>query len=304
MKTYKTFGIAAAVWAAVVCVATQSGRAEPVGDIWSIRRASGGDHGTEELSMANNPLTAGQKVKFKLRLLNRDPIANAQAKGSMASATTWDNRWYFKYVGPGSTNEAAAAASMNPPQIGVWLSGHAECRWAEIESLAPVRYTNEMAEVVNYDFTDLICSYTAQPGDFGLLTLAAGSESSPVEASPNTASTYCLKNSAYWGIYDKLTTTNACWFWLNTSANAGAISGYVTFPTDDKNPQFKADLDLSQAGIYIKTIDFDDYKFNDDGIWRRIAANGTSSYINEGKVKRAPALAIPGSVAEGNTVTL
>ena len=299
MKTYKKFGIAAAALAALACsVALTASAAD--GDVWSIRRASGGDHGTETLSMSDNPVTAGQKVKFKLRLLNRDPQANYTAHGGAASASTWDNRWYFKYVGAGGTNEAASAASLYPPKVGVWVSGRYQ--WADVESLAPVTYVSGGNEVVNYDFTDLICSYTAQPGDFGLLTLAAGSESAPVEAaSDNEATTYCMKNSAYWGIYDKETTTNACNLKL-TSQSEGAVSSYVTFPTDD-NPKFVQDRDLSQAGIYIRTIDFDDYKFSDD-VWRRIAANGTSSYVNNGNAKRAPALSIPGAVATDHTVTL
>ena len=272
------------------------------GDIWSINRIGGGDHGTETLSMAGNPVTAGQTVKFKFRMLNRDPEANRLAQGSFASADTWDNRWYFKYVGAGSSNEAAAAASMYPPKVGVWVSGRHQ--WANVESLALA----EVNGTVNYNFTDLICSYTAQPGDFGLLTLAAGPESAPVEAAADNtdASHYCLGNRAYWGIYDKLTTTNACNFWL-TSLTAASIAPAINndFPTDDGAPaDWPRDRDMSKAGIYIRTVDFDAATFNADGVWRRIAANGTSAYVNDGKVKRSPTLAVPGGVATDHTVTL
>ena len=81
MKTYKTFGIAAAALACSVALTAPAAE----GDIWSIRRAAGGDHGTETLSMSDNPVTAGQKVKFKFRLLNRDPEANVIAHGEQAS---------------------------------------------------------------------------------------------------------------------------------------------------------------------------------------------------------------------------
>ena len=301
MKTYKTFGLAAAAWAAFVCTVAMTASAAE-GDIWEINRVAGGDHGTETLSMADNPVTAGQKVMFKFRMLNRDPEANRLAKGSFASADTWDNRWYFKYVGAGGTNEAAAAANMYPPKVGVWVSGRYQ--WANVESLALVNDNG----TVNYNFTDLICSYTAQPGDFGLLTLAAGPESAPVEAAADDTGAwhYCLGNSAYWGIYDKLTTTNACNFWLTTlepSSIASAINN--DFPTDDGSPSsWPRDRDLSKAGIYIRTVDFDSSAFNTNGIWRRIAAKGTSSYINDGKVKKTPALSIPGGVATDHTVTL
>ena len=293
MKTSKTFGLAAAVWAACVCtVAVTASAAE--GDIWSIRRTAGGDHGTETLSMADNPLTAGQTVKFKFRMLNRDPQTNFTTNGGPASASTWDNRWYFKYVGAGGTNEAASAANLYPPKVGVWVSGRYQ--WADVESLALVED--------NWDFTDLICSYTVQPGDFGLLTLAAGPESAPVEAAAEGtgAAAYCLKNRSYWGIYDKMTTTNTCNFWL-TSLQEADVASYVTFPNDD-SPRWIADRDMSQAGIYIKTVDFDSATFNADGVWRRIAAGGTSAYINNGNVKRSPTLSIPGAVATDHTVTL
>ena len=61
---------------------------------------------------------------------------------------------------------------------------------------------------------------------------------------------------------------------------------------------------MSKAGIYIRTVDFDAATFNADGVWRRIAANGTSAYVNDGKVKRSPTLAVPGGVATDHTVTL
>ena len=297
MKTYKTFGLVAAAWAAIMCAMPRSASAAPEGDIWSIRRAAGGDHGTETLSMAENPLTAGQTVKFKFRLLNRDPQANFVEHGGKAG-TNWDNRWYFKYVGAGGTNEAAAAASLYPPKIGVWVSGRYQ--WADVESLALVKYDDG---TINYDFTDLICSYTVQPGDFGLLTLAAGPDSNPVEAAADGtgASAYCLKNSAFWGIYDNLTTTNSCNLWLTSQAE-GSVRDYVTFPSDDV-PRWVQDRDLSQAGIYIRTVDFDSSTFN-DGTWRRIAAGGTSAYVNNGNAKRAPTLSIPGGVATDHTVTL
>ena len=292
MKTYKTYGLVAAAWAALVCtVAVTASAAE--GDIWSIRRVSGGDHGTEELSMADNPVTANQTVKFKFRMLNHDPANNFLTNGGLASATTWDNRWYWKYRGGGGTNEAAAAWVSNPPKVGVWVSGRYQ--WADVESLALVED--------NYDYTDLICSYTAKPGDFGLLTLAAGPETAPVEAAVDGtgAAAYCLKNANYWGIYDKITSSFLCNFWL-TSLQEADVSAYVTFPNDD-SPRWVADRDMSQAGIYIRTIDFDGAKFSDD-VWRRVAANGTSSYVNNGNAKRAPALSIPGGVATDHTVTL
>ena len=292
MKTYKTFGLAAAAWAALVCtVAVTATAAE--GDIWSIRRVAGGDHGTETLSMAENPVTAGQTVKFKFRMLNHDPASNYLTNGGPASATTWDNRWYWKYRGAGGTNEAAAAWVSNPPKIGVWVSGRYQ--WADVESLALVPE--------NYDYCDLICSYTAAPGDFGLLTLAAGPESAPVEAAVDGtgASSYCQKNLDYWGMYDKITQSYLCNFWL-TSLQEADVSSYVTFPNDD-NPRWVQDRDMSQAGIYIRTINFDDYNFS-DGVWRRVASGGTSSYVNNGNAKRAPTLSIPGSVATDHSVTL
>ena len=309
MNTCKTYGIAAAALAAaLVCTVAVTATAAD-GDIWSIRRASGGDYGllTANPSMSDYPLTAGQKVYFKFRLLNRDPQANieayAQAHGispnaAYAGPDTWNNMWQLLAKNPSNGQVATNVIDMVnatnfPAKVGVWVSGR--CQWADIERV-------DLA-TDNYDFTDIICSYTAQPGDFGLLTLAAGTEAVPVEAAAEGtgASSYLLKNSRYWGFFDSLTKTNACRLWLTGKSEAD-VSAYVTFPSDD-TPRWVADRDMSQAGIYIRTIDFDNLKFNDD-VWRRIAANGTSSYINEGKVKRSPTLTIPGAVATDRSVTL
>ena len=308
MKTCKKYGIAAAAWAALVCtVAVTATAAE--GDIWSILRASGGDYGllTPNPSMSDNPLTAGQKVNFKFRLLNKDPKANIEAyaaaygispNAAYAGPDTWNNMWQLLAKNPASGKVATNLVDMVnatnfPAKVGVWVSGR--CQWADIERVDLV--------TDNYDFSDIVCSYTAQPGDFGLLTLAAGTEAQPVEAATEGtgAYSYLLKNSRYWGFFDAMTKTNACNLWL-TSLQESDVSAYVTFPADD-TPRWVQDRDMSQAGIYIKTIDFDDSKFNDD-VWRRIAAGGTSAYVSNGNAKRAPALSIPGAVATDHTVTL
>ena len=303
MKTCKTFGLAAAVWAAFVCTTAMTASAAE-GDIWSIRRTAGGDHGPEEtLSMAANPVTAGQKVMFKFRMLNRldNPPRNYFGHGIPANGDAvdpWNNMWRLLPKDPGTGKVATNVIDMVnatnfPAKVGVWASG--KCRWADIEQVDLVPD--------NYDFTDVTCSYTAQPGDFGILTLAAGLENNPVEASADDtgASFYCLKNSRYWGFFDTLTKTNACNLWL-TSLQEADVTSYVTFPSDD-TPRWVQDRDMSQAGIYIRTVDFDNATF-DDSVWRRVAANGTSAYVSDGKVKRSPTLSIPGGVATDHSVTL
>ena len=159
MKTCKTYGIAAAAWAALVCtVAVTATAAE--GDIWSIRRASGGDYGllTPNPSMSDNPLTAGQKVNFKFRLLNRDPKANIEAyaaaygispNAAHAGPDTWNNMWQLLAKNPASGKVATNLVDMVnatnfPAKVGVWVSGR--CQWADIERVDLV--------TDNYDFVN------------------------------------------------------------------------------------------------------------------------------------------------------
>ena len=61
MKTYKTFGIAAAAWAALACVVAPSAAFAdaPVGDIWYIGRASGGAHAIDSLFLERKKRTFG-----------------------------------------------------------------------------------------------------------------------------------------------------------------------------------------------------------------------------------------------------
>ena len=123
MKTYKTFGIVAAVWAALACSVTlTTSAADGEGDIWYIGRADGGTYGlSTPLSMDadNNSalpgqpkvLTAGQEVWFRFRLLNRN-YYDKYARG-----ITGPIDWYLKYNGPNNTNAAP------PMKVGVWVSG-------------------------------------------------------------------------------------------------------------------------------------------------------------------------------------
>ena len=298
MKTYKTFGIVAAVWAALACSVTlTTSAADGEGDIWYIGRADGGTYGlSTPLSMDadNNSalpgqpkvLTAGQEVWFRFRLLNRNYY------DKYAGGITGPIDWYLKYNGPNNTNAAP------PMKVGVWVSGRRQ--WADVVN-------NRFYQANDY-FSDLVCSYKVQPGDFGLLTLACGPEypdSAGYEAptDPTAASAYSLMNygPTLWQMLDTHT-TNACNFWIASKTSSSIVpAGGQTIsecaPTPGDNPpganlsQWPRDVDMSQAHIYIRTVDFDNSTFNTNGIWRQIAAGGTSSYSNTGK--RSPSLYIP-----------
>ena len=256
MKTYKTFGIAAAAWAALACMMPRSVEATPPGgDIWSVRQTDSEGYaiGNQHYSMDLNPLRVGDKVYFKFRMLNRDPQANVLARGSKASAETWNNHWFRKYTGGDTNNPYFAAAAetdwaSNPLRVGVWLNNTS--LWADYKDLGLAK--DAQTGEYNYDYSDFICVYTVQPGDFGQLRLAGKSSTSAniVPASDPNLISYALENSDKWGVFDALTTTNACHLWMKPDEmTESTISTFVSFPNEPVGlSRWEADIDLSKAG--------------------------------------------------------
>ncbi len=297
MKTYKTFGIAAAAWAALACVVAPSAAFAdaPVGDIWYIGRASGGAHAIDEtLSMSDNPVLKGEDIRFRFRLLNRNYME--KKLGHITDPINWNLNWYGTGT-PGDVNEM---------KVGVWISG--QRRWATV--------VENKINPVNPYFSELVCSYTAQAGDFGILTLATGPEddryAAPASADATNPSSYSLLNrnsdlnNKLWDIVDNYT-TNSCNFRFAVEQDDGSLDARLEWPYPDDIPggrPWQRDVDMSQAGIYVKTVDFDDYTFNTNGIWREVAPDHGTCKIDGGRGVRDPGFSVPGGVAGGKAVTL
>ena len=93
MKTYKTFGIVAAVWAALACSVTlTTSAADGEGDIWYIGRADGGTYGlSTPLSMDadNNSALPGQP---KVLTATSTPAASPGRSTGISSITARTTR--------------------------------------------------------------------------------------------------------------------------------------------------------------------------------------------------------------------
>ena len=242
-------------------------------------------------------LSVGETAYFRIRLQNLNSGA--------IFAYNLKNPWFFEYFLGGTVADSTYVAqqwAINPPKIGIYVSG---------------RFT--MADIVSFGppsgeewFTDFICSYKVQPGDLALpVTLAnknggMAADSETTEyflgiglklASPWRLVGYKHESSSEWSTY----TTNVCMFsygnyWVDDEGVY--LPASVTDATGNKT----RDYTLFNAGIFIKSIDFDKNKetvdeaiFGTNEVWRAVheRSTGTKEFV--------PSLFIPGEVPEDYT---
>lgn len=254
MKNRRTLGLFAATLTALACALPRMATA--AGDVRSIEfypEPEGGEVGVvRDLS---RPLVAGEKVKFKIRLANRQWRETDEDHA-------YTNPWVLRPLPGMVTNRL--------PQIGLRVSGG--LRYADILSW-------EMADG-DIHHTDLICQYEVQAGDFALpLKLSNAKGTGPTaEADPGDEgvtpdkSGYFLSNRNLWGFFPlnptDNTTTNRLEFYfgpelLNPSDYPGWEEQYRSAEVRD--------YDLSAANIQIKAVDFDeDYADEASRMWRYI----------------------------------
>ena len=159
-------------------------------------------------------------------------------------------------------------------------------------------------------FTDLICSYTVQPGDLALPMTLANSNKNEAEASDTTA--YFIGQgitllTAYTtvqcrslthdedGDWNDIVVTNTCSFRFGdywSDGREGQLTGSAQ--TFAKTSQGK-DYTLFNAGIFIQSIDFDkntetvdETIFGTNEVWRAVHERSTSTK------EFVPSLFIPG----------
>ncbi len=279
MKTKKTLGLFAAALTALACALP--GTAKAAGDIRSIDFYPETDGSA--VSDRSRPLVAGDKVKFRIRLANRE-----WERTENSADPRFLNPWKLR-------NTDGQAISNATPQVGVWVSGRV--RRADVVS-------REMAEG-DIHHTDLICQYTVQPGDFALpLRLANSDGSAPAMGKdPGNAhltpesKDYCLRysdNSSDWGFFPANPTDNIAtnrlefYFGPENLLSDGQHPGAENYQQNEKR-----DYDLSGANIQIKAIDFDGtYSDEANGVWRNIAAGTTTA------TPAAPRLYVKGGTRE------
>lgn len=235
--------------------------------------------------------TVGETAYFRIRLQNKNSAAIYQTQGT----SNLSNPWRFEYFLGGTPDYVAQQWAMTPPKVGVYVSG---------------RFT--LAEIVSYGevrnepwFTDIICGYTVKPGDLALpITLAnsAGNEAADTPtteyflgtglnlSSPWQLVSYTHESKVAW---DVITATNVCQFsygeyWSDTAD--GSLPATVTNADGNKT----VDRTLFNAGLFVKSIDFDsNTEKDDDGneVWRAVHERSTSTK------EFVPSLSIPGEVA-------
>ena len=280
MKHRKTLGLFAAALTALACALPQTAKA--AGDIRSIEfypEPEGGEVGVvRDLS---RPLVAGDKVKFKIRLANRQWAETDNDHSFL-------NPWMLRALAGAGTVEGRL------PQIGLRVSGG--LRYAEILSW-------DMAEG-DIHHTDLICQYTVQAGDFALplkLSNARGTgpatEADPAEpgVTPDTTG-YYLSNKNLWGFFpqnpiDNVATNRLEFYFGPERLDPGDYPGAENYRTLEVR-----DYDLAGANIQIKAVDFDaTYADEEGGVWRNVAAGTTTA------TPAVPRLSIPGGASGAYT---
>ena len=218
-------------------------------------------------------LRIGDTLAFKVRLLNYN--TNLTAYGGM------NNPWSFR-LRPGADSTFAL---LNPPKMGLWISGHK--RLATLKSIG----------LADRYYTDIVFEYKVQSGDLALPVKFCNA-SGTGELANSTEQEYLLENVgplSYWELKDEATGATCefrfgAQYLVPTSTNpyecppSGWSSGYET-----------RDYDLSLAEIYVQTVDFD----SAEDPWRTVYENKTTTV--EGAL---PTLFIPGGASEDSTVYL
>ena len=285
----------------VAMAATQDG----IGAIRSIDRCN--EYGVVYTSPGSieDALTVGDKAYFRIRLENH----NSQAiyRSWTQTHTNRTNPWYFWDDISGLQTDPVTAGI----KVGVFVSGRF--------TLADVIDVIEDIRTINPSdgggpwFTDLLCSYTVQPGDLALPMTLANSNRDEATASDTTAyfvgkgstlltaySTVQLRSQIHdeGGNWDDIKNTMVCSFkfgnyWEETDVSLSEgqlVSSAQSFAkTSDGR-----DYTLFNSGIFIQSIDFDKNteKDGDETYWRVVHERSTSTK------EFVPSLFIPGTVPD------
>ncbi len=271
MKTIRRIGIYAFALAALAVVFPHAAVAE-TGSIRSIN-AYDPETGHREYG-PNDLIRIGETFAFKVRLLNYN--TNLTASGG------YDNYWNFRL----QPNADAVWATNNLPQLGLWISGHK--RFATLKSVVPVEHY----------YTDLIFEYTAQAGDMALPVKFCNA-SGTSELLNSDDQVYLLQNVgpfSYWELKDNY--GHECQFYFGPSGLSPSSTEYYAYPPPAWSAAYETrDYDLSQARIYVQTVDFDQVS---TPVWRTVYENKTTTADGNG----LPALVIPGGATAASTVYL
>ena len=270
MKTIKRFGVWALALAALAATVPQTSSASG-----SIRSITAYDPETGHREYGPNDLIRiGETLAFKVRLLNYN--TNCTSVGGL------NNPWSFR-LRPGAD---PTFATNNLPKMGLWISGHK--RYATYKSI----------QLADYYYTDIIFEYKVQSGDMAL-PVKFCNVSGTSELANSSDQMYLLENVgpiSFWELKDEAT-GHTCEFSFGAQNLVPSSTDHFEYPPSSWSPASEVrDYDLSQAGIYVQTVDFD----SDVDPWRTVYENKTTTADGNG----LPALFILGGASEDSTVYL
>lgn len=249
-------------------------------------------NGSHTFPNPDKALSAGETIYIRFRMVNLQ-------WGQTSSDPSYTNPWQFYYTGTLTGDpelDWQILSAVNVPRLGLWVGG----RLCEAECVRPQRpeLSDWLANMLDGErhYTDLIFSYTIQPGDLALpIQLANASGTGPADV---FGGPYYLK--FYGGevpvaIRDSKTQSVTADF----AFGPPSLDMDPDFRNDDTSTwmlrarQYEnRDLDLSRAGVYAQAIDFDSKFFSaKTGVWRTIAQGSTTAKPS------MPTLMIPGGAA-------
>ena len=270
MKKINKFGIWALALVALAGLFPQTAAASG-----SIRSITAYDPETGHRDYGPNDLIRiGETLAFRVRLLNYNP--------DCTSTGGFNNPWSFRL----RTGVDSAFALANLPKMGLWISGHK--RLATYKSIG-------LSEDGFY--TDIVFEYKVQSGDLALPVKFCDA-SGTTELLNSEGQQYLLENVgplSAWELKDESTGTT-CEFSFGAQNLLPSSTDKFEYPPAGWSSAYEVrDYDLSQASIYVQTVDFD----SADDPWRTVYENKTTTV--EGAL---PTLFIPGGASDDSTVYL
>ena len=219
------------------------------GDVYEIRPCNAAGE-TIAPRTIDDPLQSGQTFYFRMRLIGRSDVDINEA-------------WQVKYVGTGT-------AAVFPLQIGLYVTdtpggtGTGPIRWATLVNAPAPQQINGTY------YTDLIFSYTVEPGEFALpIRLAADATSPITDANSSTAFYFDPLTIGAWSIVTDSGKTCNFWLWQPDR---------TVQPPETDSPL--SDMTLAKCGFYVQTIDFDNSwqvaQTEAEPVWRTIHKNSTT----------------------------
>ncbi len=185
------------------------------------------------------PFTAGQKIHFRMRLINpaylEDPY---NVDGIIAGA-------YWSFSPVSVFQNYAVAWETSRPALGVIVGG--ELRYARlIEVYCEPEMQNEKYA---FEFTDFIFEYVVEPGDIALPMLLANNLGKPAREGDS----YNLLNQSVW----KMTAGGQGDVQYELSSDGLTFGDPVNFETTyGLKDGYVKDFDLNTAMLYIQTVEF------------------------------------------------